>query len=232
MLEKCEHFDVVLALSVVHWFGAKWRECIEAILKLGDNIIIDVPPVGDVCATGTKDLKNLNDYLSKIGKVIGKSKRHTTSHLKCISNLYLIEGEKKEISKVHWLWEGKSKSFYNIESNFDKKNLFKPCFGNFAKKQKIKWIPGINLLTFKMLNGKYPTNKMLEDQLRLFDGCLASDFTLYNFIVQGNQLKIIDQDEGRHIKRPISSIEIDKNIRILNDKPENITEESLVSASH
>src|SRR3990167_10755266 len=40
-LGKCEHFDVVLALNIIHWLGSDYKQVIEALLTLGDHIIIE-----------------------------------------------------------------------------------------------------------------------------------------------------------------------------------------------
>ena len=43
-LSECEHFDVVLALNIIHWFPSEWMKIADAILAMGDNIIIETPP--------------------------------------------------------------------------------------------------------------------------------------------------------------------------------------------
>ncbi|MBT3455517.1 tetratricopeptide repeat protein [bacterium] len=231
-LGECEHFDVVLALSVVHWFGPLWKEAVDAVLALGDNIIIDVPPAGDSGAIGAKYHKDLNDYLDKKGKVIAKGQRHTTSHLKLLSNTYLIEQKKEDIKKVHWLWDDhrEKKDFYKIESSFDTKSLLKPDLNDFPNRYRVQWLPGINLVTFKMLNGVYPTQDMIEKQMLSFQDVLAKDFKLYNLIVQGNNLALIDQDDPRFLKMPVSKECIDRNIELLNMSQNEITVEKLKSA--
>jgi hypothetical protein len=47
-LSECESFDVVLALNIIHWFGANWKDVTDAILNMGDNIIIETPPQEDI----------------------------------------------------------------------------------------------------------------------------------------------------------------------------------------
>lgn len=43
VLNRHEHFDVVLALNFVHHFGSHWQEVAEAIISLGNYIILQTP---------------------------------------------------------------------------------------------------------------------------------------------------------------------------------------------
>ena len=72
-LGECESFSVILALNIIHWFGARWRVIADAILRLGDNIIIETPPE-ETCASWeqNKIRKDIEEYLiSKSAKIIG-----------------------------------------------------------------------------------------------------------------------------------------------------------------
>lgn len=63
--------------------------------------------------------------------------------------------------------------------------------------QTTDWIPGINLVTYKVLNGIYPTKEMVIIQLKAFKGFKHRDFHIGNLIIQGTNLVAIDGDDLR-----------------------------------
>jgi len=74
-LNEVEHFDVVLALLVVHLMDDRLREQIkilEALLKLGDHVILEV--ANDVGVLHTAYVEYLSDTLG--AKLLGDVKRH------------------------------------------------------------------------------------------------------------------------------------------------------------
>ena len=46
-LSECEHFDVVLAFNIVHWFGSSWQAAADAILGMGDYVFVQIPTEAD-----------------------------------------------------------------------------------------------------------------------------------------------------------------------------------------
>lgn len=96
---KSEHFDVVLALNVLHHFVRDWRAATDAILALGDTIILELPTWGPGYGNGKPlviadmNLTEINKYvISRGARVIGKVDRLLP---KQIGVLYLIEKEKQ-----------------------------------------------------------------------------------------------------------------------------------------
>ena len=66
------------------------------------------------------------------------------------------------------------------------KNLTKKCFA---------WNKGINLITFKMLNGTYPSKGALKRALFNARDFSSTDWMPHNMIVQGDTLKLIDNHD-------------------------------------
>jgi cyclopropane fatty-acyl-phospholipid synthase-like methyltransferase len=58
-LSECESFSVVLALNIIHWLGPRWKETTDAILNLGDNIIIETPPQESHASPEENNLRKL-----------------------------------------------------------------------------------------------------------------------------------------------------------------------------
>ena len=218
-LGECEHFDIVLGLNIVHWFEDKWKEALEAILELGDFIIIEVPPVGDKDAIGSKYFKEMNDYLLSIGKVIAKASRHTTS-LELYSNTYLIERKKDRIYRTYWTFPFRE-SKYKIESDFEKKTFYKLLGSYFPDMVASDWLPGINLLTFKKLNGVWPTRDMIEKSVVQLNDRWLGDMKIYNLIVQGKNIVPIDFDDPKDEKR-FAKEDVKKVLEVLDKDPDQI----------
>jgi hypothetical protein len=71
-----EHFDVVLALNVVHHMEP-WKEILDIIFQLGDTIIIETPPANDNRVQETPSIPLIEEYLlNKDGRsIIAKTPR-------------------------------------------------------------------------------------------------------------------------------------------------------------
>ena len=191
-LGECEHFDVVLALNVIHWSEENWQEMADAILSLGDRIVIETPPAGDK-AIGAPYLGDIERYLeAQGGKVILQSPRHTQPNL--LANMYLVTQNKTFISRSSW-FEEPTKYAYKIKSILKEKKIIKRIERD-GKREFVEqdWKPGINLLTFKMLNGVYPVVNTLHQSLADLGmkDLLYKEPIISNFIIQGNSIVPIE----------------------------------------
>jgi len=189
LMSKCEHFDVVLALNVVHHFPPhEWKKAAQAILQLGDFVIIETPPIEDTITKGQIFLRDIIDFIENHEhKVIAKTKRHTNPNL--FANMYFVKGTKKRLDKRSWF--GPTTPGYEIVSNLNDRFLMKLNDDN--KGLKLPFPKGINLMTFKRLNGTFPTKQVIKDSLaKLLD---QSNKLLLpqNIIIQGNSVELIDE---------------------------------------
>jgi hypothetical protein len=195
-LGECESFSVVLAMNIIHWFGPQWKYVTDAILKLGDNIIIETPPEED-CASPEQNIlrKSIEEYLIfRKARVLGKVPRHTCENK--MANIYLLESEKKTLERKHWLAPQNSDP-YIITSNYEIKTITK--WPPHAERMKVfDWKPGINLITYLMYNGAYPSRREIESWVSEIQDPSHNDWTINNMILQGNRLKLIDWDDPVH----------------------------------
>lgn len=77
-LSKREHFDVVLALNVLHHFNEDWQEAFDAVLQLGDQVILESPPNGDSGACGQSLIEPINARINQEPYfLLGQFQRHT-----------------------------------------------------------------------------------------------------------------------------------------------------------
>lgn len=171
-LGECEHFDVVVATDIQKLFGEKWQKAINSLLSLGEHMFIEVP---------TED-EELREYVaSKGGEHVSES-------------LYYFKVEKQCLYRRRWGYRLRAhEGQYAIESTFLEKKLTKTKFGRTVKKT--VWQPGINLHTFKVLNGVYPYKALIRRHLTSLANQKHNDLRIFNVIIQGFNFVAIDCDE-------------------------------------
>jgi hypothetical protein len=96
------------------------------------------------------------------------------------------------LRRNQWLEEPNEGNYVrNITSTYHEKLLHKTYGPNPVKSQ---WMPGINLVTFKMLQGAIPSATQLCQEIDRLFYIPHLDWMPNNIIVQGNQLQLIDFD--------------------------------------
>ena len=188
---KCEHFDVVLAFNILHWLENRWREAIEALLTLGDNILIETPPSEE-----SNKCKEIIQYLERLGAYkVAEVPRHVNNKA---SPMYLLKSDKsKNLTWSTWLHQ-KGIS-YEIISDLYEKKLLK---SDGCEKVVTDWCPGINLITFKMYQGAYPLVDILKKEVERLKDEVHNDWMPNNFIVQGSKLRMIDYSSSYFVDAP------------------------------
>jgi hypothetical protein len=188
-LGECEHFDVTLVHTITDIFPSDWKKAIDYALTLGDYVIFQAPD------TNSKLYRPVVEYLKKKGaERIGQPTSDTT-----LQELYQCAPMKKILIKRRWNYQKNwTLGEYTIDSSFTHKNFIK----NKTKPKGYSvtpWHPGINLYTFKELNGVYPKHEMIRAMLYPLASLKHNDLRLFNLIIQGNKLVPIDMDENeRH----------------------------------
>jgi len=214
-LGECEHFDVVLAFDYINWFTPQWQETVDAIFSLGQTIVIETPfTTHDTWAQSHNQL--INQYLTEKGA----QHVHTTKLMEqeLSANIYVVTQDKKSLTRTHWTRAHKTQE-YRIESSYQEKFLCKYPLWN-----KSPWHKGINLLTFKMLNGVYPTQETIAKQIHNLDAQQHNDLNISNVIIQGNTLMPIDCDDQRITTDQNSHSAIATIINHLREDPEKLYE--------
>lgn len=197
LLSECEHFDVILAFNIIHWFDNDWKKVTNAILNMGDNVIIETPPQEEVTDSyHNKIRKDIEDYLhSKNATIIGTVKRHTSNTR---SNIYLIQTNKQYLQRKTWLKPILNEKNRKIDSTFEEKTLTKKVDWPADTYITSNWQPGINLLTFKMYNGTYPLKNTIKESIRLLKNIETNDWMPNNMIIQGKNITMIDCNDPTH----------------------------------
>ncbi len=196
-LSECEHFDVVLAFNIIHWFKPNWQFLLDSILELGDNIIIETPPQETICSNEENNLrKSIIEYLlSHNAVLLAEAPRHTSNK---VSPIYLIKGQRKFLKKRNWLTPRINNKTHLIESSFSEKKLIKQTDSPPNTFVTSEWQPGINLITFKMYNGSYPLKNTVLKAIENLKNTPSTDWMPNNMVIQGNSIILIDKDDPNH----------------------------------
>lgn len=195
-LSECEHFDVILIMNGLHIFE-DWRERFDALLNMGDNIIVSV----HAKAQHDKD-EAITNYIIAHGGELLQSVHDPIVETDVL--LYLIRSNKKMLRRKTWLLPPLKNDDYVIESSFSEKKLIKKAYWPSNSYQTTHWIAGINLLTFKMCNGAYPSQETLNKSLFTLKSQPHTDWMINNMVIQGSRLAWIDVcDLARQSGAPI-----------------------------
>lgn len=133
---KYEHFDVVLALNVVHHMS-DWKEVLDTIFQLGDTIIIETPPANDDRVGELPCIPLIEDYLLKKsnGQIIAKTPRAAANNF---DQIIILDGKTDYLKQKKCIPDAYAKMF---------------CFENvLASLNK----PVFNPDAFRLLNGVFP----------------------------------------------------------------------------
>ena len=174
-LADCEHFDITLAL---HLPKNLKKELFNPILNLGDYVVIDLSENEE------KNLFNEKQKAEIEEKVLLCSLATT--------KVYLLKTNKKHLKRRTWLDPRlKDKKTYFITSSFEEKLLCK------RNQTTSVWHPGINCLTFKMLNGTIPSKHEVKKAIKAIRNIKSSDWLPQNIILQGKKAVLIDLEDER-----------------------------------
>jgi len=217
LMSQREHFDVVLALNVLHHFPKKdWKEAAESILRLGDCIIIETPPVEDKRTCGQGNISGISEFIQKHDNtLIAKTRRHTSPNH--FGKMYLIKGTKKVLNKLNLF--DYSNIEYDIHCTFLNRFLVRRDANNSnmnavpAKSlNRLMFPKGISLITFKMLNGAYPTKNMIKESIAKVIYSKGSVLLPENIIIQGRDIALFDDSTISNNGRPKDSLQFVYNV--------------------
>lgn len=206
-LSKCEHFDVILALNILHWFPDDWKKLLEALVTMSHITVIEVPPVEDNLPALQRETRiKLHQHLSIIAKEVKAGvPRHTNDNL--MTSYYILENKGpfslKKTTVIHPdITEGDRSHtvYYDFErKHFVKKDLKDPFIEYISE-----WNAGINLLTYLKFNGQWPCRENIVAYLP-FDGT-HKDWMPNNMILRGESLILIDTNDCRNAVDGIGGI--------------------------
>lgn len=195
ILAEVEHFDVTLALSVIHWMNQPPEESLAILRGLGDHLILELPVEDTAC--GQEVVREIETPADGILLGYGQSHLDATAR----RPIYLLSQEKTCLARSYW--DSPYPSLARIDSSFDAKTFRK------GKKLAYPWMRGINLQTFLSLNGVWPSRehvaRCVQAAYERFGGP-HGDLSPWNIIWQGDHAVLIDPKPQR--KRAMADAEV------------------------
>jgi hypothetical protein len=140
------------------------------------------------------------DYISSKGaRIIGTVPRHTTG---TDTHLYLIIKDKDTIKRKTWLMPPMKEKTHIIASTYETKTFTKHLTKPRDTKRVTEWVPGINLITYKMYQGTYPLHGTIKQEIERLSHMKHADWQLNNIIVQGKKCTMIDVEDSENPGHP------------------------------
>jgi len=173
-MSECEKCDVILLFNQSQHLSP---EKINLLLALGQHIIVETPGENKIA----KKLKEclVSHKAKHIGTIQGKLK----------TNIYLLKSKNHTLTRIAWAKSNMTNAKYYIKSTFEKKELIKHKAGKIIT---TPWIPGLNLLTFKICYGIYPEKPDVKKAIIDIIDHNHQDWFPPNMIVQGKKISLID----------------------------------------
>lgn len=204
MLARCEYFDIVLCLSVLHYLDEDkpYKEALDKVTQLGTNIFLELP-------VEKKTLAHRYDEMHQLIKLCGNPIAMISSHVDAslARPMFLLKGSLVKDRLSRWGEEYQTDAQLDIDDN-------KLTVTFSHKGEKRDWYHGINLWTYIQADGVYPAP---IDICSVLVDCTRwekhRDVCPWNVIVSGRVAHIIDRDDPGH-----SIIPTDEQVAIQVDK--------------
>ena len=187
-LAQVEHFDLVLAMSIVHHIDGDVNETIRLIRDLGDHVLIEVANEKNACGQKQVQTTAIGDDWEHLG--IGRS--HLASSVR---NIYAMQQSRTRFGLRYIGCPPDLVAGHEVLSDNTRKTI---RFDH--KPEERDWIHGINLVTFKHYGGIHPTHDSIEESLILMDppNLPHGDIRPWNLIISGKDLHLIDAADPNH----------------------------------
>jgi hypothetical protein len=210
-----EHFDIVLALNIVHHFDRGILEMMNIFNNIGEHVIMEFPVKGEN-SCNQEAINNFNfDLIEENG---GKLIAKTSSHVGAIKRpMYYFYNKKENINSPYWKNSPSSFERPIIESDLVNKTI------EIKRKNfKDNFIHGINLFTFFNLNGVFPEKEIIVEQLQNINVDDYADVRLWNFIISGKNIHAIDKIDNNTANKNLSNKYKNEIINCINTNSDNI----------
>ena len=199
-LKEVQHFDIVLALNIVHHFDEPFQDVIDTLVSMSSFCFFEHPNILENSATkNSHRLKNEKLNLEKFEPQLlntNESGLGDSTNKKLQRNMWLLKNTKSKTIDRPWRGTQKYNDEFGPDTQIDIKSNFDEIVIDYSLRDESRpWIQGIDLRTFLENNGVYPTN---DDILNLIDDMKvedARDLGPHNLILNGHELFAIDQND-------------------------------------
>jgi hypothetical protein len=188
-LKLCEHFDVVLAMNFLHHFSEDdVARAAVAVRNMGTDVFAQFPYIGDSASIpGHGSVWNTLHDIFNCTDSIGATSQFPMHRTRPI---FYLHNSVSALTRTHIEAPG-----YSADTLFKASYITNQAY---TKKGIKDWIPAINLWNFCKLGGRLPQLHKLLQMLNEFPLPTAhhGDITPWNFLIDGQQLHLIDGYEG------------------------------------
>ena len=199
-LKEVQHFDIVLALNIVHHFDEPFQDVIDTLVSMSSFCFFEHPNSLENSATkNSHRLKNEKLNLEKFEPQLlnkNESGLGDSTNKKLQRSMWLLKNTKSKTIDRPWRGTQKYNDEFGPDTQIDIKSNFDEIVIDYSLRDESRpWIQGIDLRTFLENNGVYPTN---DDVLNLIDDMKvedARDLGPHNLILNGHELFAIDQND-------------------------------------
>jgi len=199
-LKEVQHFDIVLALNVVHHFDEPFQDVLELLVSMSSFCFFEHP--NSLENTATKNSSRLKSEKLELEKFLPQLLNKSKSGLgdavnkKLERNMWLLKNTQSKTIDRAWRGTEKYDEEFGPDSHIDIKSNFDEILIDYgSRNEKRNWIQGIDLRTFLENNGVYPTNDQVFDMIDSMNADNARDLGPHNLILNGHELFPIDQDD-------------------------------------
>lgn len=196
MMNECEHFDVVIALNIAHWFPKDCLRVVDLLRRLGRYVFIQVPKIEDETACevfGQTTIVQLNNYFKQSGWNWVR-----------LGETVQFPGH---MARDLWMYENrvaKRLTRTNVDAHTGSADTamiagHDICRARLKKRATFEdWIQGLTLWNFCRWGGVWPTREYIVKMLEEFElpATNHGDVVPHNFIIDGERLHLIDGFEG------------------------------------
>ena len=199
-LKEVQHFDIVLALNVVHHFDEPFQDVLELLVSMSSFCFFEHP--NSLENTATKNSSRVKSEKLELEKFLPQLLNKSKSGLgdavnkKLERNMWLLKNTQSKTIDRAWRGTEKYDEEFGSDSHIDIKSNFDEILIDYgSRNEKRNWIQGIDLRTFLENNGVYPTNDQVFDMIDSMNADNARDLGPHNLILNGHELFPIDQDD-------------------------------------
>jgi len=199
-LKEVQHFDIILALNVVHHFDEPFQDVLETIVSMCSFCFFEHPNSLENSATkNSHRLKTEKLNLKKFEPQLlnkNESGLGDSTNKKLERKMWLLKNTKSKTIDRPWRGTQKYSDEFGPDTQIDIKSTFDEIVIDYgSRNEKRTWIQGIDLRTFLENDGVYPTNDQiltLIDDMKIDN---ARDLGPHNLILNGHELFPIDQND-------------------------------------
>jgi len=182
LLADVEHFDLVLAMSVMHHFDKSFSEVMSVVRDLGDVVIAENAVEPNACGLS----RVRESFIPDDAVMLGWADSHLGDMKRPVYAMY----QSKDCLRKAYIGTPMDDINVSVVSDFDVKMAVKDG-------EVYDWFRGINLKTWLHFNGQTPDRNKIVGYLERNRPVVHGDIAVYNVVLQGDDAVFIDVLDGR-----------------------------------